>query len=139
MGIECTKNCQKLKCSMGFILFGVLYEVWGFRVRYPIHKVPKEWKKAPVWLMLHSKQYPRCKAKVLVAFELVPAELVENDTYPFFDDIRPSTKQATVSIFLVGVRLFSPVQKPYVEVCQCVSTFAHVHIGTSTWIICRVS
>ncbi|CDJ38928.1 C2 domain-containing protein, putative [Eimeria tenella] len=84
---------------------------------YPIQKVPKEWKKAPVWLMLQSKQYPRCKAKVLVAFELVPAELVENDTYPFFDDIRPSTKEATVSIFLVGVRLFSPVQRPYVEVC----------------------
>lgn len=86
--------------------------------RYPIQKVPKEWKKAPVWLMLQSKQYPRCKAKVLVAFELVPAELVENDTYPFFDDIRPSTKEATVSIFLVGVRLFSPVQRPYVEVCN---------------------
>ncbi|CDI84170.1 C2 domain-containing protein, putative, partial [Eimeria acervulina] len=84
---------------------------------FPIQKVPKEWKKAPVWLMLQSKQYPRCKAKVLVAFELVPAELVENDTYPFYDDIRPSTKEATVSIFLVGVRLFSPVQKPFVEVC----------------------
>lgn len=83
---------------------------------FPIQKVPKEWKKAPVWLMLQSKQYPRCKAKVLVAFELVPAELVENDTYPFYDDIRPSTKEATVSIFLVGVRLFSPVQKPFVEV-----------------------
>ncbi|KAL8429259.1 hypothetical protein Efla_005536 [Eimeria flavescens] len=84
---------------------------------YPIQKVPKEWKKAPVWLMLQSKLYPRCKAKVLVAFELVPAELVENDTYPFFDDIRPSTKEATVSLFLVGVRLFSPLQRPYVEVC----------------------
>ncbi|KAL8436008.1 hypothetical protein ACSSS7_002053 [Eimeria intestinalis] len=69
-----------------------------------------------------SKLYPRCKAKVLVAFELVPAELVENDTYPFFDDIRPSTKEATVSIFLIGVRLFSPLQRPYVE---------HFNVGVS--------
>lgn len=66
--------------------------------------------------MLQSKLYPRCKAKVLVAFELVPAELVENNTYPFYDDIRPSTKEGTISLFLVGVRLFSPLQRPFVEV-----------------------
>lgn len=84
--------------------------------------------------MLQSKQYPRCKAKVLVAFELVPAELVENDTYPFFDDIRPSTKEATVSIFLVGVRLFSPVQRPYVEVCD---QGPGCELGQRGWRICH--
>lgn len=84
--------------------------------RYPIAKVPKEWKKAPVWLSIQSKLYPRCKAKVLVAFELVPADLAENGTYPFYDDIRPSTKEATVALFLVGIRLFSPLNRPYIDV-----------------------
>ncbi|PFH33895.1 ferlin family protein [Besnoitia besnoiti] len=86
-------------------------------VQYPIQKVPKEWKKAPVWLPLQSKAYPRCKAKVLVAFELVPAEKAEDDTYPFFDDIRPSTKEGNIRLFLVGVRLYKPLTQPFVTVC----------------------
>ncbi|KFH02456.1 ferlin family protein, partial [Toxoplasma gondii VAND] len=86
-------------------------------VQYPIQKVPKEWTKAPVWLQLHSKAYPRCKARVLVAFELVPAEKAEDDTYPFYDDIRPSTKEGNIRLFLVGVRLFKPITQPFVTVC----------------------
>ncbi|PHJ20413.1 c2 domain-containing, partial [Cystoisospora suis] len=86
-------------------------------VQYPTQKVPKEWKKAPVWLPLQSKAYPRCKAKVLVAFELVPAEKAEDDTYPFFDDIRPSTKEGLIRLFLIGVRMYKPLTQPSVTVC----------------------
>lgn len=84
--------------------------------RYPTQRVPKEWKKAPVWLPLQSKAYPRCKAKVLVAFELVPAEKAEDDTYPFFDDIRPSTKEGLIRLFLIGLRMYKPLTQPSVTV-----------------------
>ncbi|SBT74771.1 ferlin, putative [Plasmodium malariae] len=84
---------------------------------YPIMKVPVEWKKSPIWITLKSSQYKKCKAKLLVAFELVPLEKVLDDTYPFYDDIRPSTLPGHVSLFLVGIRMFKPLKDPSVTVC----------------------
>ncbi|CDU19442.1 hypothetical protein YYC_00882 [Plasmodium yoelii 17X] len=85
---------------------------------YPIMKVPMEWKRSPIWINLKSSQYKKCKAKLLVAFELVPYEKVINDDqYPFYDDIRPSTLPGHVSLFLVGIRMFKPLKDPSVTVC----------------------
>ncbi|KYN99162.1 ferlin, putative, partial [Plasmodium reichenowi] len=84
---------------------------------FPIMKVPTEWKKSPIWIPLKSSQYKKCKAKLLVAFELVPAEKVLDDTYPFYDDIRPSTLPGHVSLFLIGIRMFKPLKDPSVTVC----------------------
>ncbi|CRG98468.1 ferlin, putative [Plasmodium relictum] len=84
---------------------------------YPIMKVPVEWKKSPIWINLKSSQYKKCKAKLLVAFELVPREKVLDDTYPFYDDIRPSTLPGHVSLFLIGIRMFKPLKDPSVTVC----------------------
>ncbi|CAA9986207.1 ferlin, putative [Plasmodium knowlesi strain H] len=84
---------------------------------YPIIKVPIEWKRSPVWISLKSSQYKKCKAKLLVGFELVPLERVLDDSYPFYDDIRPSTLPGHVSLFLVGIRMFKPLKNPSVTVC----------------------
>ncbi|EUD66600.1 hypothetical protein C922_02921 [Plasmodium inui San Antonio 1] len=84
---------------------------------YPIMKVPIEWKRSPVWVNLKSSQYKKCKAKLLVGFELVPLERVLDDSYPFYDDIRPSTLPGHVSLFLVGIRMFKPLKNPSVTVC----------------------
>ena len=84
--------------------------------QYPIAKVPKEWKKAPVWIPISSQTYTRCKAKVLVAFELLPVDIIEEGKYEFFDDIRPSTMQGSICLFLVGIRFFSSVTNPKVTV-----------------------
>ncbi|GAW78974.1 ferlin [Plasmodium gonderi] len=84
---------------------------------YPIIKVPIEWKRSPVWINLKSSQYKKCKAKLLVGFELVPLEKVLDDSYPFYDDIRPSTLPGHVSLFLVGIRMFKPLKDPSVTVC----------------------
>ncbi|KMZ89525.1 ferlin [Plasmodium vivax Brazil I] len=84
---------------------------------YPIMKVPIEWKRSPVWVSLKSSQYKKCKAKLLVGFELVPLEKVLDESYPFYDDIRPSTLPGHVSLFLVGIRMFKPLKNPSVTVC----------------------
>ncbi|SCD22399.1 ferlin, putative [Plasmodium ovale] len=84
---------------------------------FSIMKVPVEWKKSPIWVNLKSSQYKKCKAKLLVAFELVPYKMVKDDIYPFYDDIRPSTLPGHVSLFLVGIRMFKPLKDPSVTVC----------------------
>ncbi|KAF8820087.1 ferlin family protein [Cardiosporidium cionae] len=84
--------------------------------QHPITKIPVEWKKAPEWMDIQSVYYPLCKSKLLVSFELIPAEKVEDDTYPFFSDIRPSTKEGEISLFLVGIRMYQPLNAPTVTV-----------------------
>ncbi|KAF8819861.1 ferlin family protein [Cardiosporidium cionae] len=84
--------------------------------QHSITKVPLEWKKAPEWMDIQSVYYPLCKSKLLVSFELIPAEKVEDDTYPFFNDIRPSTKEGEISLFLIGIRMYQPLNTPTVTV-----------------------
>ncbi|GBE60677.1 C2 domain-containing protein [Babesia ovata] len=85
---------------------------------FSLMKVPKEWRKAPQWVQLKSTKNELHHPCVLVAFELVPADLLlkNPDLYPFFDDIRPSKIAALVSLLLIGIRAFKPLNRPRVLV-----------------------
>ncbi|GFE54857.1 C2 domain-containing protein [Babesia ovis] len=83
---------------------------------FSLTKIPREWRKAPQWVQLKSTKNDLHRPCVLVAFELVPMDLLRQspELYPFFDDIRPSTIASLVSLLLIGVRAFKPLVRPRV-------------------------
>ncbi|GIX63253.1 C2 domain-containing protein [Babesia caballi] len=85
---------------------------------FSLLKVPKEWRKAPQWVQLKSVKNELHRPCVLVAFELIPLDLLQKnpDRYPFFDDIHPSRVPALVSMLLIGVRAFKPINRPSIVI-----------------------
>ncbi|ORM41731.1 Myoferlin [Babesia sp. Xinjiang] len=83
---------------------------------FSLTKIPKEWRKAPQWVQLKSTKNDLHRPCVLVAFELVPMDILKKspELYPFFDDIRPTKIAALISLLLIGIRAFKPLNRPRV-------------------------
>ncbi|KAK1939766.1 C2 domain containing protein [Babesia divergens] len=83
---------------------------------FSLVKIPKEWHKAPQWVQLKSTKNDLHRPCILVAFELIPMDIIKAnpDKYPFFDDIRPSTIPALISLLLIGIRAFKSLNRPRV-------------------------
>uniref|UniRef100_A0A3B0NB21 C2 domain containing protein, putative n=1 Tax=Theileria annulata TaxID=5874 RepID=A0A3B0NB21_THEAN len=86
--------------------------------QYSLTNVPREWTWAPQWLKLRSLLNPMHKPRVLVAFELIPsAELTRSpESFPFFEDIVPSTRSCILTLVLLGIRTFSLLENPRVQI-----------------------
>eukprot|EP00375_Theileria_parva_P002410 XP_765088.1 hypothetical protein [Theileria parva strain Muguga] len=82
--------------------------------QYSLMNVPREWTWAPQWLKLRSLLNPNHKPRVLVAFELIPStELMKSpESFPFFEDIVPSTRSCILTLVLLGIRTFSLLENP---------------------------
>ncbi|AFZ79434.1 hypothetical protein BEWA_022820 [Theileria equi strain WA] len=86
--------------------------------QYSLTKVPEEWKEAPKWIKLKSTNNPLHTPRILLAFELILHEKYRADPgkYPFFDDIVPSTVPSLISLLLIGIRTFKPLNNPRVSI-----------------------
>ncbi|UKJ90471.1 hypothetical protein MACJ_001404 [Theileria orientalis] len=98
--------------------FGASYNQLMCTGQYSLSKVPKSWNKAPQWLKLKSTINSFHRPKILMAFELIQFEEYRRnpDNFKFFDDIFPSTIHSTLSLLLIGIRTFLPLQNPKVNI-----------------------
>ncbi|EZG68163.1 putative C2 domain protein [Gregarina niphandrodes] len=79
---------------------------------FSISKVPKAWAEAPVWLSLSLEGEPA--GRILCAFEILNIE--EQDQYPYYDDVRPSTYECSVLLCVFGIVSSTPLFLPKVKV-----------------------
>lgn len=83
---------------------------------FPLDQVPLEWSKAPKWVEMTTNNVYFGNPKILVAFELLPLEVYQEnpERFEFFDDIRPTVYPSLVSLLLIGIRMFQPIEEPRV-------------------------